>query len=272
MGIFEAVTRIRLMPYPAGEEVFRPTGLTDHPLSFGLVCAATIGFVALTRWPVWLRVGAILLLFFATALSGARFSLLLACAEIVLMVVLLPWGLPARSERKAKFGVLLLTLLGGVALIVVLAAGGFLARFEGGLVDENFFARTDIYKIFGLVSLNDILFGADLNAILKIVNDKLGLPYIESTPVYLTFQLGAILALVFAGIVFWLFWRLLRHQPRAAWIGTGVFLAAALSNNTLSTKTPVVAIFVVLLVAYMEAVPTVRPPASASPARSSGPA
>jgi hypothetical protein len=37
-----------------------------------------------------------------------------------------------------------------------------------------------------------------------------------------------------------------------------VFLAAALSNNTLSSKTPVVTILVVLLVCYFEAVPAKR--------------
>jgi hypothetical protein len=258
IGLFEAATRTRIMPYGLDEAVFRPIGLTDHPLTLGLMCAASIGFVALTRWPVWARVVAVLLLFVGTAAAGARFALLLAGAEVVALLLLVPWGLSRAAERKAKFATLLLTLVVGAGLIAVLAASGFLSRFSGGVVDENFYARTDIYKIFDYVGWKDILFGADLDAILKIVNEKLHLPYIESTPVYLTFQLGAILAVIFAGVVFWLLWRLLRHQARPAWIGTAIFLAAALSNNTLSTKTPVVAVFVVLLVAYMEAVPARR--------------
>jgi hypothetical protein len=258
MGLFEAATRTRILPYAANEEVFRPIGLTDHPLTLGLMCAASIGFVALTRWPVWAKVLAALLLFVGTAAAGARFALLLAGAEVVALLVLVPWGLSPAAERKAKVAALLLTLVVGAGLIAVLAAGGFLSRFSDGVVDENFYARTDIYKIFDYVTWKDILFGADLDAILKIVNEKLKLPFIESTPVYLTFQLGAILAVIFAAVVFWLFWRLLRHQPRPAWIGTAVFLAAALSNNTLSSKTPVVAIFVVLLVCYFEAVPAKR--------------
>ena len=112
------------------------------------------------------------------------------------------------------------------------------------------------------MELKDNRFGADLDGILKIVNEKLKLPYIESTPVYLTFQLGAILALVFGAIVFWIFWRLLRHAPRPAWIGTAIFFAAALSNNTLSSKTPVVTIFVLLILAYT----TAPPPLSADAA------
>jgi hypothetical protein len=258
LGLFEAVTRTRILPYGAGEDVFRPIGLTDHPLTLGLMCAASIGFVALTRWPVWAKVLAALLLFVGAAAAGARFALLLAGAEVLALLVLVPWGLSPAAERKAKFAALLLTLAAGAALIAMLAAGGFLSRFSGGVVDENFYARTDIYRIFDYVTWKEILFGADLGDILRIVNEKLNLPFIESTPVYLTFQLGAILAVLFAALVFWLVWRLLRRQPRAAWIGTAVFLAAALSNNTLSTKTPVVAIFVVLLVCYLDAVPARR--------------
>jgi hypothetical protein len=255
MGLFEAATHTRILPYAANEEVFRPTGLTDHPLTLGMMCAASIGFVALTRWPVWVKVLTILVLFVGTAAAGARFALLLAGAEVLVLLVTVSWGLSPTAERKAKFAALLFTLVVGAALIAVLAAGGFLSRFSDGVVDENFYARTNIYKIFDYVTWNEILFGGDLNAILKIVNEKLNLPYIESTPVYLTFQIGAILALIFAAVVFWMFWRLLRHQPRPAWIGTAVFLAAALSNNTLSSKTPVVTIFVVLLVCYFDAVP-----------------
>lgn len=256
IGVFEAATHVRILPYDAHELSFRPTGLTDHPLTLGLICAASIGFVALTRWPPWVKIAAIFVLFVGTAAAGARFALLLAAAEVLLLLVTVPWGLSRAAERKAKFIALIATLVVGAALIAVLAAGGFLSRFfTEGVVDQNFYARTDIYRIFEFVTWQEILFGADLNAIMKIVNEKLNLPFIESTPVYLTFQLGAILALIFGGVVFWIFWRLLRHQARPAWIGTGVFLAAALSNNTLSTKTPVVAIFVVLLCCYFEAVP-----------------
>jgi hypothetical protein len=54
----------------------------------------------------------------------------------------------------------------------------------------------------------------------------------------------------------------LQHVARPAWIGTAVFFIAALSNNTLSSKTPVVAIFLVLIIAYANVVPAKRPSAS----------
>lgn len=251
IGIGEFAAQHRLIASTLVEDSFRPTGLTDHPLTLGLVCAGSIGFVAMTTWKPWVKVAAILVLLVGTAAAGARFALLLAAVEILLLIILVPWTkLSRRNERRAKFAALLMALVGGAVLFAILAAGGALSRFEGGIVDQNFFARTDIYQIFNYVSWQDIVFGADLEGIIQIVNEKLKLPYIESSPVYLTFLLGAPLAIAFAVLLGWLLLRLLQYVGRPAWIGTLVFLAAALSNNTLSSKTPVVATFLVLIVAY----------------------
>ncbi len=256
MGIFEAVTRIRFIPYVEGEAAFRPTGLAGHPLMLGLMCATTIAFVPLTRWKVWVKVLAVVLLFTATAAAGARFALIIAALEVVALVLFVPWSsLSLRAERRAKLAALVFLLGAGAVLVSILAAAGLLSRFSGGVVDQNFLARTEIYRVFEYVSWQQILFGMDVTQLLKIVNDKLNLPYIESTPVDLTFQLGLILALPFVLLVLWLTLRLLRQQPRFAWIGTTVFFVVALSNNTLSQKNASFTLLVVLLVAFLEAVP-----------------
>lgn len=259
MALFEATTHIRILAYSEGEDAFRPIGLAGHPLTLGLLSATTIAFVPLTNWKPWVKIAAMLLLFVATAAAGARLALIIATVEVLALVLLVPWTSLSRSaERKAKLAVLTMVLIGGAALLALLAGGGLLSRFSDGVVDDNFLARTDVYRVFDYVTWRDVMFGADLTWITAIVNEKLRLPYIESTPIYLTFQLGLILAIPFALLVFWLVWRLLRHQPRTAWIGTGVFLVVALSNNTMSQKTGVVTILVVLLVAYLEAVPGER--------------
>ncbi len=251
IGVGEAATRFRLLPYTNNELSFRPTGLTDHPLTLGMMCATGIGFVALARWPIWTRAASILLLFVGAAASGARFSLLLAAAEILALVIFVPWTqLSPRHARQAKAVVLLGTLVLGAALVAVLFAGGFLSRFGDTLFDENAAARITIYRVFEFTGWKELLFGADLNMIVRIVNEELGLPFIESTPVYLTYQLGLPLALAFAALVFWIFGRMLRGSSRTAWIATAIFFLTALSNNTLSSKTPVVAIVLVLIIAF----------------------
>ncbi|MBK8086033.1 MAG: hypothetical protein IPK28_20610 [Devosia sp.] len=259
MGMFEAVTHIRFFPFVEGEAAFRPTGLAGHPLMLGLICASTMAFVPLTAWRLWIKIAAMLLLFVGTAAAGARFALIVASVEVLALVLFVPWtSLTRATERKAKLAVLVMVLAGGAVLIGALASGGLLSRFAEGVVDQNFFARTDIYQIFDHVTWQEVMFGKDAVELIKIANDKLHLPFIESTPVDLTFQLGLTLAVPFALLVIWLVLRLLRHQPRTAWIGTGVFFTVALSNNTLSQKTAAVTVILVLIVAYLQAVPPVR--------------
>lgn len=257
IAIIEAVTKHRLLPYDATELTFRPLGLSEHPLVLGAMCATGIGFVPLTRWPVWAKVGVVMLLFVGCAASGARFALLAAAAEVLVMLIVLPWpGLTRRHARQAKGAVLLLTLVGGPALFAVLASGGLLDRFSGSLVDDNFMVRVTIYRIFDYTTWKDILFGMRPDDLLAIVHEKLHLPAIESAPIVMLLLFGLPVALLFTALLVWTLRRLLQAAPMAAWIGTLAFLAAALSNNTLSSKTPVVAILVVLLVAY--AIPKAR--------------
>lgn len=249
LGIAEAVIGVRINPYTYVEDVFRPTGLTEHPLSLGLLCATGIGCVATTDWKIWVRAAAILLLVVGVAASGARFATLLAAAQLLAILVLVPWpGLSARAERRAKAVTLTLVLAGGAALTAALVAGGMLSRFSGGVVDENFFARVTIYQIFTLTSPADILLGMDLDKVGAIVLAELGLPYIESSLVALVYMMGLPLALVFCWLVAALFLRLLRGTPLPLKLATLTFFLAALSNNTLTTKTALVTIMVVLLV------------------------
>lgn len=249
VGVAEAVTGIRVLPYYYVEDVFRPTALTEHPLTFGLLSATAIGAVAATDWKISTRIGAIALLVVGVAASGARFATLLAAAELVALLMLMPWpGLSRPAARRAKLVVLTLVLVGGAALVALLVAGGMLSRFSEGIVDENFFARITIYRIFTLTSPGDILFGTSLDSILAIVNSELGLPYIESSPVSLIYQLGLPLALVFAWVLIRLIARLLADATLPVKLATAVFFTAALSNNTLSTKTAVLTIVVVLIV------------------------
>ncbi|WP_312794975.1 VpsF family polysaccharide biosynthesis protein [Tianweitania sp.] len=251
MGIVEAVVQQHFLPYPFREQEFRPIGLSAHPLALGTLCATAIAFVALTPWRLWVKIACILLLFAGAAASGARAALLLAIIEILLLTTILPWrGLTRRQQREAKFIVTLLTVIGGAALIIAFAAGGFLNRFNETIFDENFSARVTVYQVFDFVTWQNILFGMNADDLLAIVNEKLHLPYIESTPVVLGLLFGVPLAVIFSLSFFRFLYQLLRNTPRPAWIGTITFLLAALSNNTLSSKAPELMIVFILLMAY----------------------
>ncbi|MBE0581449.1 VpsF family polysaccharide biosynthesis protein [Devosia sp.] len=250
IGIGEALTQRRLLPYDLVELTFRPLGLSEHPLALGALCATAVGFVALTQWRIWVRVAAIFVLFVGCAASGARFALLLTIAEILVLLVFLPWPrLSQRQARRAKALVLLATLVGGTIMIGLLAGTGLLSRFGDTLFDENFYARLTVYQVFSMVGWQELLFGMPPADLLALVNEKLNLPFIESAQVVIGLTFGIPLALVFTWIFGWIMLRLLRGAPLAAWIGTATFVLAALSNNTLSAKQPMMTIIFVLLLA-----------------------
>lgn len=250
IGISEALTQKRLLPYDLVELTFRPLGLSEHPLALGALCATAVGFVALTQWRIWVRVAAIFVLFVGCAASGARFALLLTVAEILVLLVFLPWPrLSQRQARRAKALVLLATLVGGTIMIGLLAGTGLLSRFGDTLFDENFYARLTVYQVFSMVGWQELLFGMPPADLLALVNEKLNLPFIESAQVVIGLTFGIPLALVFTWIFGWIMLRLLRGAPLAAWIGTATFVLAALSNNTLSAKQPMMTIIFVLLLA-----------------------
>lgn len=250
IGIGEALTQRRLLPYDLVELTFRPLGLSEHPLALGALCATAVGFVALTQWRIWVRVAAIFVLFVGCAASGARFALLLTIAEILVLLVFLPWPrLSQRQARRAKALVLLATLVGGTIMIGLLAGTGLLSRFGDTLFDENFYARLTVYQVFSMVGWQELLFGMPPADLLALVNEKLNLPFIESAQVVIGLTFGIPLALVFTWIFGWITLRLLRGAPLAAWIGTATFVLAALSNNTLSAKQPMMTIIFVLLLA-----------------------
>lgn len=251
MGIFEAVTHHRILPYDNIEAQFRPIGLTEHPLALGTLCAAGIGFAFSTRWPIWARLLAAFVLLVGCAASGARFALLTAGVEVFALLLLTPWPkLSRRHARQAKAVVLVLVLAGGAGLVALLASAGLLSRFGDGVFDANAMVRLSIYDIFRFVSWPDLLFGMPADALVEVVQKQLHLPTLESAPIAILMLFGLPMALLFAGALFWTVLRLLRFASVTTRIATLTFFIAALSNNALSTKTPAFAIVLVLVLAF----------------------
>ena len=250
LGIVEYLTRTRIMPYPTGEPIFRPTGLAGHPLTLGLLGATAILFVSMARWSPAIRLAAIGLLFIGVAAASARIALL-AAAVAVFFAILGGTGRGGSSAQRARLRSLLLVggTIGLVGAITVLAMSGFLDRFIArGLLDTSAMARVDVYRLFALTEWRDILLGTDIVTISKIAEQQLGLLAIESSPVILVYQFGVFGALLFAAALLMAIARALSGAPIAAYIAVMLFFAVALSNNTLTTKTPVVLILFVLLI------------------------
>lgn len=251
LALGEAAVRHRLMPFTESEPFFRATGLTGHPLSLGAYCVLAIGFTMLTRWPLWVRLMAVSVIFLGCVASGARTALVLSVIEVLLLLFFVRWPKLSRDdERKAKGIMLLVAGIAGAILFAGLLAGGFLNRFQAAATDGNFMARIDIYRIFGLVGWKDIMLGMTPQMLLETVREKLRLPYIESAPVLIVLQAGLPAAILLTVIVARLILRLLRGAATPAGIATAIFLIAELSNNALATKNGDVILLVVLIMAF----------------------
>ncbi len=253
IGIGEVATGTRFLPYEVGELDFRPTGLMGHPLNQGLMLAAGIGFLVASRFRLSFKLLGAALLLIGAAAAGARTATIMAAIAIFACLMLTRWqNVDAARQASMKLMVLAFAAIATLPAIGLLIGAGFLDRFEGGLIDESAMARLDVYRVFEYVSWRDIVAGTDIAIIQNIIETRLDLLYIESTPVILTFQLGLPGALFFAGLVIYLFAHLMRLNGRAAAIGTTIFFIVALSNNHLSTKMATATMIVVMLIAFMQ--------------------
>ncbi|WP_162560713.1 VpsF family polysaccharide biosynthesis protein [Methylobacterium durans] len=252
LGIVEFLLRFRTMPFVESEAVFRPTGLSAHPLELGMWCAAGIGFAAAAPWPGRRRVAACALLLVGCVASGARTATLLASVSaVILLVAGVGAGTPAQRRGERRILVVLGVLLLGPLLLGGLVAAGALDRFSEGMADGNARARVDVYGVLSYLSWNELLLGGDIGAVRKLAWEKFKLPYIESSVVVLVVQFGLIGAAVFALMLGRLVMTILRGGGLGGVVlGTVIFFAAALSNNGLSSKTASVFLLLSLAIAF----------------------
>lgn len=250
LAVFEKATSIRLLPYPYNEISFRPTALTSHPLAIGLNNAGATVFILATRWKGWVKTAAILTVVMGTFASGARTGMIFTVLSVLAALAITRIPAAGADERlRIRLIAAGSILIGGAILIALAGAAGFLERFEGGYIDENAQARVDVYKVFDWVSWKDILLGADLIVIKKMVFERLNL-LIESSIVIFVFQFGLFGALAFGGAILWTFFRLAAAADWRALIGAGAWFGTAMSNDTLSGKHAHITMMVLLFLAF----------------------
>jgi hypothetical protein len=249
IGLVEFATRTRLLPYPFQELSFRPTGLTEHPLMFGLFDAVGISFAAASRWKGGAKAGAITLMLLGALVSGARIASIVACASVLLAIAVQDWpSLSPLMRLRIKSIVFLSLLLVIPVALLILPSVGFLDRFQNGLFDESALARVKVYQLFGLVSWQEILFGTDIDAIRRLALEHLNLEYIESPLVMFVFQFGLFGTIAFLLSMTRTLTALLAGAGIHVLIGTVAFFVVALGNNSLASKVPNVMLMIMLLI------------------------
>jgi hypothetical protein len=261
VALVEFALRVRFLPYPFQELSFRPTGRTEHPLVLGLFNAVGISFVAASRWRGTAKAVAIMIMLLGAFASGARVASIVAAAGALFAIASHDWPSASPQTRfRMKAIVLLAVALAIPVALIVLPSLGLFERFQNGLIDESALARVNIYRLFELVSWNEILFGTDIGNIRRLALYHFDLEFIESSLVMFIFQFGLIGTAIFLLFLARTFLVLLSGASRYVVIGTVAFFIIAFGNNSLSTKTPNMPMIMLLIVAFHGGQDVIRSP------------
>ena len=228
-----------LLPQAREAAEFRPSGFLGTPLTVGVLNLSTAVLLISLRMNALLKAVGVTLLAIGIFIAGARTAMLVASVIIPVSLILAAYQRKqGMSAGVTAVTILLAAVIAGPLIFIVASELGFLARFQGGYLDDSAQTRIEIYRVFDYVSWNEILFGSDLLNLKRIVNDKLGIQFIESAIVFFVFDMGLFGFIIFFGLLLWLLHVLSRRSHILLPLAMLCFLGLALTNNTLSTKVP----------------------------------
>lgn len=266
LGFYEVAAAYRLTPLVInGEDLSleepRSTALLGHPLANAMLMGGYIVMMAqggARDLPAWLRPIVFLIALASLIPFGGR----AATAATLVALAYLGGRRTLAILRGATFD--LRTVLAGLA-VVPLAALGLLVAFEMGafdtlanrLFDDEGSAgtRIEMFALFRYLSAYDLVFGPDPAVLMTWVRLH-GLEYgIESFIVAFILNYGLLAALLF----FPTFGLFLAYVKRSLRPGTGLvmlhMLAVSLTSISLSSKSPTLSIFILLLTILMRPSP-----------------
>ena len=271
VGIVEFATGWRLTPLVASglviEDDWRSTALLGHPLANASLTGAYILALALGAardLPRPFVIGGFVISAAGMVVFGGRASTVILFAMIAALAMSRGYAV-LQGQRFSKRGILAtLIAIPVIALTVVtLAEAGFFDQFVERFIDDRGSAdtRVEMFELFQHLSWFELLFAPDAG-LLATYKRIYGLDFgIESFWVSFVLNYGLIPGLAFfAGL--YLFCRdIVRTiRPGGAWVLV-FFFSVATTSVSLSAKTPLFAVVVLMLLVLM------RRPEAPVPAR-----
>ena len=244
----------------AGATSFRATGLSEHPLALGLYNAVAIPILFLTTWSRLLRTTVIVILVIAIFAAGARIAAISAVSMIALALIFVKR--PQLDMRSLIFTRALL-IVGFFILVpivwLIASYVGLTDRFQQeGLTDDSAMARIIIFQVFSYMDWNDLIWGVGNFSLYKYTIFGANIGFVENSLIAYVFQFGLIGAACLIGALLNAFFALGKNTELPLKLALLTFTAVALSNNTLSTKSPALMMIFVLAIAFRNAAPTNR--------------
>jgi hypothetical protein len=260
LGLYEVASGWHLTPLVVNGELLdepRATALLGHPLAN----AALVGLYVLllacgggrdlprgVRAVCFLVAFASLFAFGGRAATGAVILCLFGLGFARLFAVLGGARFDQRSVVLALVGI-------PAAIGVVLVANelGLFATLTDRLFDDEGSAgtRIEMFELFKYLSAYDFFFGPDPSALQTWVRLH-GLEYgIESFVVAFVLNYGLIALLVFFPPLFLFLWYVAMSVRPGGVLATGYFFAVCLTSISLSSKSPSLSIFVLLVLVLL---------------------
>lgn len=261
-AFYELVSGFRLTPLVVNGEVLldepRATSLLGHPLSNAMVAGAYVVILGLGGGkdiPAALRTPAFLVALASLVPFGGRAATATALLSLALiaaqdLVRFLRGGRVNTTRLLWKLVVIPICLAGLVAAHEM----GWLDTLLDRLVDDEGSAGTRIvmFELFDHFTFSELFLGADPTVLMTWIR-QYGLEYgIESFIVAFILHYGILTALIFFPCFFYFLYQIVEATGhRSTWWVIFYFLVVALASVSLSSKSPIFSIFVVMVLTLL---------------------
>ena len=256
IAIMEFAAKTHFLPQEVmaseGATSIRADGLFVHPLDLGLYSAVAIPILSLTGWSHWIKAAITSILILGIFAAGARVA---AIAAITMVV----FGLLFTKRSRIEMGSLILektVVIAGLLLLIPImwfaaSSLGLTERFQQeGLTDDSAMARIIIFQVFGFMEWSDLIWGVGNLEMYKFAALGLNIDSVENSLIVYVFQFGLIGAFLIVGSMARTALALARDTQFPLKMALLAFFMIAITNNTLSVKSPSLLFIIILAIAF----------------------
>ncbi len=232
-------------------EYFRATALMGHPLENAFVTSSAMFLAVAMPWSAWKKALILSVCMAGILAFGARSSFGVTIALGIAAALFLGGRALLRGEMRlstlvAAPWIAILALAAGAVLTFGTVLGERIVKLAK--FDESAQTRVDAFKLFDYLSPSDILYGVDFAEVNFLLTTYKDVQIIENCWINILLMLGAVLFIVFAASLLGFLRSIARGRGAIAAFAILNFILVASTSNSISTKTPSLAIFAVALV------------------------
>ena len=265
LAFYEVFTGYRLTPLVINGEILvdepRATALIGHPLANAMIAGAYVVIFASgggRDLPAFLRPICFVVALASLVPFGGRAATATALLSLVLLGARQFWTV-LHGARFNKISILWALIIVPVACLTILVMSelGALDVLKDRIFDDDGSASTriEMFELFKYLSFNDLLFGPDPNVLTTWIRLH-GLDYgIESFIIAFVLNFGLVSTVIFMPPLMLFFYQLVKTGRRGSGLAVMYFLVVAITSISLSSKSPTLAMFALILLILLRREP-----------------